>query len=323
MRSKALELYNHELLPLELCPIFIGQLSVVKTLEHPIYGFHQDGFVEIYPEKELITYEFIRDYALNNGIEVFIHQDDNQRVNYFLKEELNKLSRSLSSGDPFRNSTRHINLLSLQMAELYQDPFSDTLLVSQFQHSKNLSNLLYRTKDIHKLVYRNSSYQGHHFTIKQPMLSSILLLSFLKYTQMFNEKEVQQLFLTSYFKDIGMSFIPSDKHDLNLLSNKDKLMFDHHSNHSFNLLDKRIPLSSNYLKMIKYHHHTNSNVLTGIEVNLLNAMDIIVAMTSNRPYRQALSIFQSLEVVKNSMSDEYSQEFKHLVLFVKQFFSYN
>lgn len=322
MKSQALEIYNQDHNSFKLQPIFIGHLLIVKALDYPIYCFEHQNFIEVYPSKKIITYDFIKDFAKNHGNEVFIHYNDQDKINESVKEQLLKVSRSLSIGDPYKNSTRQINLLGLQLKGLYQDPFSDSLLTSQFQSTKNLSNLLLNNKDILKQVYRNCSFQRHHFTINQPMLSSLLLISFISHTKIFNEKESQQLFLTSYFKDIGMSFIPSDKLDQVNLTNSDWLIFEKHSSNSYNILEKRVPLSLSYLKIIK-NHHTHSSSLVGIETVLLNAMDTIAAMTSDRPYRSSLSIFESLEVVKKSMADDYSQEFKYLVLFLKQFFSNN
>jgi HD-GYP domain-containing protein (c-di-GMP phosphodiesterase class II) len=58
----------------------------------------------------------------------------------------------------------------------------------------------------------------------------------------------------------------------------------------------------------------------GIESTLVAVFDILVAMTNDRPYRKGLSLYQSLEVIKKMMADEYPQEFKALVVFLKQFF---
>jgi HD-GYP domain-containing protein (c-di-GMP phosphodiesterase class II) len=43
-------------------------------------------------------------------------------------------------------------------------------------------------------------------------------------------------------------------------------------------------------------------------------------MTNDRPYRRGQSLYQSLELIKKMMADDYPQEFKALVVFLKQFF---
>jgi hypothetical protein len=48
----------------------------------------------------------------------------------------------------------------------------------------------------------------------------MLLLSFLQSIHLFSDREIENLFLASYLKDIGFAMIPSEKYDLNTLSKK-------------------------------------------------------------------------------------------------------
>jgi HD-GYP domain-containing protein (c-di-GMP phosphodiesterase class II) len=184
--------------------------------------------------------------------------------------------------------------------------------------------------------FHSLARENFHFTLSQPMLSSVLLLSFLQSIHLFHDKEVENLFLTSYLKDIGVSMIPDAKYDLKTLTPKDKELFANHADFSYELLEGRVPLSKNYLNIIKHHHFLNdrlkglgdkdrkgfadNEMIMGIESTLVAVFDILVAMTNDRPYRKGLSLYQSLEVIKKMMADEYPQEFKALVVFLKQFF---
>ena len=102
------------------------------------------------------------------------------------------------------------------------------------------------------------------------------------------------------------------------------------------ILKGRVPLSTAQLNLIKNHHYLNykiqaiasgnevfqdSEFLTGVESALLSAIDILIAMTSDRPYRKGLSSFQALELLKKVISDDYPQEFKALVFYLKNFMS--
>ena len=58
----------------------------------------------------------------------------------------------------------------------------------------------------------------------------------------------------------------------------------------------------------------------GLESTLVAVADVIVAMTSQRPYRQGLTVYQSLELVRKMIADEYPQEFRALVVYLRQFF---
>lgn len=327
--------YRHSL-ALRIKPIFVGQLSTVDALRESAYTYKDGKFEEVLYPNETITNEFIRDYASKISKEIFVGNEDYDEINVFIKEELLKITRSLSIGDPLKNSTRHVNFLSLQMTNLYQDPFNDELLNSQFQSSKNLSSLLLKNKGLTKQLYQNILKQGHHYTISQPLLSSVMLLGFFQTIGLFSEKEIQTLFLTSYFKDIGMSFIPREKFELAHLTEFDKKIFSEHAENSMKILNGRVPLSQSQLDTIKNHHFLNYKIqklvmkqntlekdefIHGVESTFLSAVDILVAMTNDRPYRDAVSMFAALELLKKVLSDEYPQEFRNLVNFLRQFFS--
>src|SRR5690606_21435767 len=130
--------------------------------------------------------------------------------------------------------------------------------------------------------------------------------------------------------------IPNDKYDLKTLTTRDQDLFANHADFSFDLLEGRVPLSKNYLTIIRYHHflndkikefisrenagHKKPEIIFGLESTLVSVFDILVAMTSDRPYRRGLSLYQSLEIIKKMMADDYPQEFKALVIFLKQFY---
>jgi len=322
-------------LPLDLKPLFVGHLSIVEALRNSAYGYIDGVFQEVLRPNESVSSEFIRKYASETSKEIFVTLEDYKEINIFLKSELLKITRSLSIGDPLKNTTRHVNFLSLQMSNLYLDPFDDELLSNQFQSSKNLSSILLKNKGLTKQLYQNILKQGHHYTISQPLLSSVMLLGFFQSIGLFSEKEIQTLFLTSYFKDIGMSFIPREKFELMHLNDFDKKIFSEHADNSMKILQGRIPLGQSQLEIIKNHHFLNYKIqslllkqeslhnadfIHGVESTFLSAADILVAMTTERPYRDAQSLFQALELLKKVLSDEYPQEFKNLVNFLRQFF---
>lgn len=323
-------------LSLKLKPIFVGQLIIVESLQYPAF-FYEDGeFKLILDAEEGITTSFVSEYAQKFSSEIFIFNEDFEFINSTLKKELTKLTRSLSIGDIKKNAIKHTNLLSMQMNNLYKDPFNDELLTNQFQNTKNLSNLLINNKEIHKSVFQSISNSRYHFTLTQPLLSSVMLLSFIQSLKIFNEKEIEALFLTSYFKDIGMSFIPREKFELAHLNEFDRNLFANHSNNSMAILEGRVPLNTTQLNLIKNHHYLNYKIqalvsnsevpindefLTGVESAMLSSIDILIAMTNPRPYRDPISSFKALELLKKVISDEYPQEFKALVFFLKNFLS--
>ena len=327
---------DHHKLPLKLMTILVGELYLARKLLHPVYAFKDGSFFPVIPEGSVPTKDQINNLIINLHKEVYVYRNDFAQIKKNLEIALIKITRSLSVGDPLENGTKDLKLLSLNLSGLYQNPHSDELLMLQFQSTQNLTKFLMENKRHQPQFYHRLAKENFHFMLSQPMLSSILLLSFLQSIHLFHDKEVENLFLTSYLKDIGVSLIPNAKYDQKVLSPKDKELFANHADFSFDLLDGRIPLSKSYINIIKNHHFLNdkvkslvdkdhqpnheSDMVMGIESTLIAVFDILVAMTHGRPYRKEQTLYQSLEIIKKMMADDYPQEFKALVVFLKQFF---
>lgn len=326
---------DHHKLSLKLKPILVGELHLAKKLNKPAYIFRSGLFIPVINEGSTPSRDIINTLIRNQFLEVFVFEEDLGEIKKNLEAALIKITRSLSVGDPVENGTRDIKLLSLNLGGLYRNPHNDELLMLQFQSSQNLSKFLLDNKKLQPQFYESLQNENFHFTLAQPMLSSLMLLSFLQAIHLFHDKEVENLFLASYLKDIGISMIPDSKYDLKTLSERDKEMFANHADYSFDLLEGRVPLSKNYLTIVKNHHFLNHRIkelalkkktskdgetIMGIESTLVAVFDIIVAMTSKRPFRNERSMYQTLEVVKKLMADDYPQEFRALVVFLKQFY---
>jgi response regulator RpfG family c-di-GMP phosphodiesterase len=184
--------------------------------------------------------------------------------------------------------------------------------------------------------FKSADNDQFPFIISQPLLSSLMMISFMQSTHMFHEKDIENMFLASYLKDFGMALVPPELYDKKQLDDTELSIMSSHASNSFDLLSGRIPMTKNHLLMIKNHHYLNEKLklllnkkvnrinpddefVVGIESTILGAMDIIVAMTHERPYRTESSMYQALEVLKKLMADEYPQEFKAFVMFIKQF----
>jgi hypothetical protein len=323
-------------LALKLKSILVGELYLARKLKHPVFIFKNGFFYPVVSAGIVPTKDQITALIKNAHREVYVYPEDIVDIKKNLETALIKVTRSLSVGDPMENGTRDLKLLSLNLGGLYQNPHNDELLMLQFQSTQNLSKFLMENKKYQPYFFQNLIRENFHFTLSQPMLASVLLLSFLQSIHLFHDKEVENLFLASYLKDIGISMIPEDKYDLKTLTTRDQDLFASHADFSFDLLEGRIPLSKNYLTIIKHHHFLNDKmkellqkdkkkkhepeIIFGIESTLVSVFDILVAMTTDRPYRKGMTLYQSLELIKKMMSDEYPQEFKALVIFLKQFY---
>ncbi len=323
-------------LSLTLKSILVGELYLIKKFNHPAYIFKNGAFHPFIEKGSIPTRDQIQTLLDSDFKEVFVYQEEAAEVKENLQKALTKITRSLSVGDPLLNGTKDIKLLTLNLSNLYRNPHDDEALTIQFQSIQNLSKFLMGQKRYQSQLFSNLFKEKFHFTLTQPMLSSLLLLSFLQSTRLFNEKEIENLFVTSYLKDFGLAMIPKEKYDLKSLSSQDQKLFSDHADFSYDLLEGRVPLTKNYLTIIKHHHFLNDElkslisnapyqserpeIIFGLESTLVSIFDILVAMTTERPYRRSVGLYHSLEVIKRMMSDEYPREFNALVIFLKHFY---
>ncbi len=320
---------------LKLRPILVGELYLARKLRNPVYIYKSGAFSPVINEGSVPTKDQITILIKNNYREVYAFAEDVRDIKKNLETALIKITRSLSIGDPVQNGTKDLKLISLNLGGLYQNPYDDELLMLQFQSTQNLGKFLLENKRYQPHFYQSLMRENFHFTLSQPMLSSMLLLAFMQSIHLFHEKEMENLFLASYLKDIGMAMIPDEKYDLKTLTTRDQQLFGSHADFSFDLLEGRIPLSKNYLTIIRHHHFMNDKlkdlvakakrrrdqeIVFGVESTLVSVFDILVAMTNERPYRSGLTLFQALDLVKRLMADDYPQEFRALVVFLKQFY---
>ncbi len=329
-------LLKTNLLAMQLKEVAPKDLLLLDYSLKDIYTFDNGLFKVVLPEGSAILKKTIKD-LLGSGVNnLFVHNEDYELISERLKNELVRITRSLSVGDPAANAKKQVNLLSQNMSELYKDPLDDENLKMQYQCTVNLGKFLLEHKKFLPEIYSDLLDNKHHFVISQPMLASLALIGFLKHLNLFHEKDIEMLFLTSYFKDIGMSFIPEDKLEKDNLSLKEKKVFSKHADNSQSILEGRIPLGRSHLGIIRNHHYLNRKIdsyinkkpyvqkntdLIGLETTLVAVFDIIIAMVSERPYREQLSLFQTLELIKEMMADDYPKEFKALVNYLRIFFT--
>ena len=259
------------------------------------------------------------------------------------QENLRESSRGLSIGNPFKNVQNQMALLSINMEYLYKSSSSNGESLSlQYQSARNLVNFLSANKKSTPQFYREFAQQEHHYIIAHPLLSSLLLVSFLQSLYLFSEREEELLFLTNYFKDIGMSLIPIETFDKKSLSFSERTLISEHTQHSVHILRGHIPLNENYLNIIANHHNHSliqaeanhrshkvgrgpnilgDGLVEGIETVFVVMVDMMTAMISPRPYRSGMDLFTALNTIKILFADDYRREFYHLVHFLQQFFS--
>ncbi|MBT7609126.1 MAG: hypothetical protein HN576_05185 [Bacteriovoracaceae bacterium] len=336
---------------LKLRPISIRELIYLDICPCDIYGISQGLFTRLLSQKSSLSTEVLRDLIRAGHAQLFVYHQDRQLIIKEIQTSLVQVTRSLSIGDPFEKCKKQMNLLTINMEYLYLDTINDDLLSLQAQSVKNLFLFLINNLEIHEKLFYDYINQKHHYIFAQPMISSLLLCGIMKSAKLFPVREMEALFITSFFKDIGMSAIPTENYDKKDLSDSDKILLSNHAQHSVEILDGRLSFSPSSLNVIAHHHEfsiinkeihfksskssqkikSKSGVLfdtdesfegsymIGTETVMVCTLDIIAAMITPRPWRAAEKLFDALDLIRIQIGDDFPQEFKSIVSYFKKF----
>lgn len=316
----------------KLTPISIRELFFLDTCSFDIYNLDSGRYNIILKRNSVIHNAVLSELIIDGHYQLFIKHDSHAELIEKQQENLRSSIRSLSIGKPYDNAKKVLSLITTNMGQLYKYPTDTQTLDLQCQSIRNLFKFLEAHQDLHAPLYHHYIAQKHHYIYAQPLISSLFLIGILPKTKLFSEKERENLFVTSYFKDIGMSTIPQSKYDLIELSEKDKDLLIRHPEFSIQILKGKIQLPKNYLSIIENHHSfsliKNNNItessgdimISGFETMIISVLDIIAAMITERPYRPSTSLFHSLDLIRILIADGSPQEFKLIVNHFKKFF---
>ena len=334
--SEAFDIIKRNQMGLKLTPISIRELLFINDAPCEIFGLDEEGLIkQILHKSHFINKNILKELIAKGQVHLFVYSKDREKLTEYIQSALLQVTRSLSVGNPLEKAKKQMNLLTINMGYLYQDPTNDELLKLQHQCAKNLAYFLINHPDLHEALYKEYVKQKHHFIFAQPLLSSMFVQGIMKYSQLYSDQEIENLFITSYFKDIGMSSIPVEKYDADNLNDEEKILLSKHASESVKILKGRIPITPNHLTIIENHHSfslltnkldmemvnpNNENVVAGFETMIISIMDIVSAMISGRPYRKASKLFESLDLVKILIADQYPREFRLVVSYFKNFF---
>jgi len=317
-------------LALTLVPIHLRELLYIGNISFDVYIIRDSLYEIALHTDQVLEKKILKDFIERGIMILYIQESDKIKLVELQKENLRGATRSLSIGDPIEKGKRQLALMSLNLSHFYEETTSDDFLALMAQSAKNLFRFLYDHPELHKDLFTEYIKQRHHYIFAQPLLSSLFLLGSLQQSRVLGEKDIENLFITSYFKDVGMSSIPTMKYDNMTLSREDKILFLKHPTHSVSILEGRLSLRSMHLKIIENHHLfsclqneiiPSEEILSGFETMMISITDVIAAMVSERPYRSSLPVFQSLEHVKGLIVDQFPSEFRLLVHYFKQFYS--
>ena len=332
---KTIDILKQSHLALHLTPITIRELIGLGHCPANVYIFEDDQYILSIKKGAFLDSKTLKEHIEKGHSSVFVKETEREDIMLVQQENLRVTTRSFSMGDSKDNAKKQLSLLTINLRYLFEDPTNDETLNLQHQSLKILFNYLYKNTKVHEEIFHHYSKQGHHYIFAQPFISSLFLIGILKTAHVYSQKDVENLFIASYFKDIGMCAIPLEKYDQAELSVKDKQILSKHPETSVRILKSRLPLTPNYFEVIKYHHSfsllkrdlgtelsfSDNMRIIGFETVMVNISDIIAAMISPRPYRESESLYDALKLVRDIISPEYPNEFKIIVNYFRNFFT--
>ncbi len=233
-------------------------------------------------------------------------------------EKLRLNARGLSMG----NIDKNLQLTSYYLLLAYQfymmNPFYHPLLQIILQSVGMIYEcLLLRPKYTFELIRSTQKYP-FPYEIKQGFLSSLFFIAFSIEANFFTPNQKEELFFTSFIKDIGNAFIPPLLFSKYPLTKEEKEQMNRHQKYSLDLIRGKLVLSQNTLKMIESHHITSSlydntylnYCVYGAELFFINTCDIYAAMISPRPFRPPEKNQKIFQVLKDSFNQTFSSELK-------------
>ncbi len=199
-------------LALQLAPVSIRELFILGTLPCQLYSFYQGTLILVRSPGESIDRQVLKEFIHRGMVKLFVLAKDRDLIIGEHQKLLIQNTRALSIGDKYDNILKQLNLLAINMHHLYQNNTNDELLNVQVKATKNLSTVLREKIKSVPQLFSDFNRQKHYYLYAQPLISSCLLLAFLDFLKIFDDKDQESLFLASYFKDIGMSTIPADQY---------------------------------------------------------------------------------------------------------------
>lgn len=320
---------------LNLVPISVQQLLVLERPKNPIYIKTNGVYKAIFEEQAVIKPVEIEQYYKKNQTQFYATEVDFAQIKTLMFQRLQDHTRKLSVGDALESGTNYLNTLLQNLSLLYEDYHNQNLLSLIYQTVPSFTIYLQSNKKLISELYQSVNNERAHYLFKQPILSSLFLTAFITQYNIFSAREVQDLFLISLLKDLGMCFLPRDAWDKRELDSYQQEALNKHALNSVQLLKDRIPIHHSGLHIIEHHHFHNDTVrkylidqkieqdptlVHGIETTITAMSDLVCAMSSPRPYREVYSSEVIKKITHLILKENYSEEDKLLSKFIDHFF---
>ena len=342
--NKLINIDSDLLLFKKLSPVLLRELYYIEESPISLYQVEKSEVKTKIKKNSFINNHLLKELLLQDISFLYAHKSEKYYINKFISNKIYQTSRSLSIGNPSEKTKTLISLMCLNQKYIMEDVTNEDQIKLQYQSAKNLCYFLLKNIGLIDELYNHILKQKFYFLYSQPILSSLFMLGLIKYSSQYTDKNIEELFIASIFKDVGMSMIPTHALNKEFLNDNELNAFINHPIHSTEILKNTIPLSHKYLNIIIHHHifsqlHQSKNivnlkhekfkrkleldkqseVILGTETILIYLCNIITTMITKHPYRKALSLFETLKTIKPMIFEQYPMEFQLVIKYFNRF----
>lgn len=238
---------------------------------------------------------YITDEYSNGEIEDIIQPELRQKSIRVVRETFSSVERILTSLDTQNLSSKNKNLLIKQREEYFDDILNvATELIENILSNKQMLVNLVDIKSMDAYTYQHC--------VNVAVLSLVMGMSL-----NLPKNDLKDLCVGALIHDIGKVFVPKEIIVKNSsLTDDEFALMKTHPSKGYEYLSNAINLSSNSKLVILQHHEKEDGsgypmALKGDQISLLAKIvaitDVYDALTSDRPYRKALSPCEALEFI--------------------------
>ena len=123
--KQAFNLLERNHLAFQLTPISVRELLFITDLPCDVYGLENDTFKIVLKRRSYINKEVIKGLIQKGQHELYLAHSERESLIQYQQDNLRKVTRSLSVGDPLEKGKKVLNLLTINMEYLYRDPTND------------------------------------------------------------------------------------------------------------------------------------------------------------------------------------------------------
>lgn len=328
------------LIHLNFYPIQSRTLFLLKNSPCPFYTLQGGIWTLLVSKDQIIHRDLIQNLVNQRRNELFLKVGDKDEfLSKWMEEILQESLILIRRPKELFYYKRYLYKLTLLYHLFFIFNDDEKVLIKLSKMARIFADTIQEKVDFISPLYKFISNQKFHYLNVQPLLSSLFLIKVLIELRAFSSQEIADLFVVSFLKDVGMSVISKEIYSKENLSEFEISSLLRHEKHSRLILSEVIKLSDRHLNLIENHHHysnlkeklitiktKNSNIrlsespLMGLETELVEICDIIVAMISSRPYRDGLETFETLNRVKLVLEKRYYSEFKILISVAQNLF---